>query len=127
MRYQDVFKKLSNLIYDESTGAMYVIFFDNDGIYESGYWFLFYSTDISGFREAGTLDPKTEWSNINYVLYGLARPPSRTDWEATRTGDNIDQGEAVPMAAGFDLGMRKRTIDNTATLWSHLIATFPPR
>ncbi|OJJ45681.1 hypothetical protein ASPZODRAFT_143567 [Penicilliopsis zonata CBS 506.65] len=55
---------LSKLIYDEASGKMH----------------------ISGFRAACTTDKDKEWSDVNYVVYRLAKPSSKIDWYLDTNG-----------------------------------------
>ncbi|KAJ5582358.1 hypothetical protein N7535_000978 [Penicillium sp. DV-2018c] len=55
--------RLSNIIYDESTGDMH----------------------IAGFRDPVRFDPGEQFSDLTFVLWGLALPPRNSSWEEDPT------------------------------------------
>ena len=80
----------TKIIYDESTGTMYVILY----IFLSIIGDLTIGADsrsiiyrhISGFRMAAPVPSSQKWSNAYYVSYGLAKRSRKTDWYNDETG-----------------------------------------
>jgi hypothetical protein len=69
------FSSISKIIYDQSTGMLYVRIFVE--IY------VFILTDysrISGFRQVWPIPDELEWTNSNYVAYGLAKMHGGEEW-----------------------------------------------
>ena len=74
----------SNLIYDETTGKMFVIFRLQEIL--RALIFILFRRHISGFRMASPVDSSQKWSNTKYVTYGLAKRSRKTDWYNDETG-----------------------------------------
>lgn len=70
---------LQKIIYDESTGDLYVIY----AIENQNRLIIF--RHIAGFRGPERFDPGEKFSDLTFVLWRLTRPPRRTGWEKDPT------------------------------------------
>lgn len=74
---------LENIIYDESTETMYVVSSINPVLNRINRLTIF--RHIAGFRAAALLDPKEKFTDMTFVEWGLAIPPSNAGWEKDST------------------------------------------
>lgn len=65
---------LSKIIFDKSTGKMYVLSIVL--ALNTEYHELIISRHISGFGLAGRVDPNQKWSDTKYVQFRLAKRPA---------------------------------------------------
>ncbi|KAJ6000119.1 hypothetical protein N7481_000528 [Penicillium waksmanii] len=74
---------MSKLVYDKSTGKMYVGFLNHaagPGPRRSHTKLqLLFFRHIAGFRAALPADGQSKWSNSIFMLYGLAKRPGGSD------------------------------------------------
>lgn len=72
--------KSTKLIYDESTGRMYVIFLIHVRRRLLTLVCIFPYRHISGFRQATPFDTREKWSDAIYVMFQLAKASDKPYW-----------------------------------------------
>ncbi|KAJ5368205.1 uncharacterized protein N7496_007965 [Penicillium cataractarum] len=72
--------RISKIIYDQSTGNVYV---KDSSLHTLGIFTNEFSR-ISGFRRGWPIRDPLEWSDTRYVAYTLAKPPNKKDWRSRR-------------------------------------------